>query len=164
MSTALDPIGVDTPTIEEQTSLGESRQLVAFALGTEDFGVPITRVQEIIRYTEPRAMPDSPAHITGVINLRGKIIPVVDLRMRLAASGERAEDSKIVIVELESATTGIMVDEVREVLTVNAADCEPAPQGANTVSADVIDAVAKLEGRLLVILDLDKLLGPDGMS
>lgn len=100
----------------------------------------------------------------GVINLRGRIIPVVDLRARLGAAGERAEDSKIVIVELENATVGIEVDEVKEVLTVQADDCEPAPSGARAVSADVIDSVAKLEGRLPMILDLDRLPGADGVS
>jgi len=143
---------------------GEARQLVAFALGHEEFGVPITRVQEIIRHTRPRPIPESPAHVEGVINLRGRIIPVVDLRARLGAAGERAEDSKIVIVELASATVGIEVDEVREVLTVQAEDCEPAPQGASSVSGEAIDSVAKLGGRLLVILDLDSLLGATGME
>jgi purine-binding chemotaxis protein CheW len=143
---------------------GEARQLVAFALGHEEFGVPITRVQEIIRHTKPRPMPGSPTHVEGVINLRGRIIPVVDLRARLCAPGERLEDSKIVIVELASATVGIEVDEVREVLTVQAEDCEPAPQGTSSVSGDAIDSVAKLGGRLLVILDLDNLLGPTGME
>jgi purine-binding chemotaxis protein CheW len=159
MTTAVHEAAGDTTSV-----VSESRQLVAFVLGNEEYGVPITRVQEIIRFTEPRSMPETPPHVGGVINLRGRIIPVVDLRQRLGATGERAEDSKIVIVELETATVGIEVDEVKEVLTVNADDCEPAPQGASAVSADVIDAVAKLEGRLLMILDLDRLLGANGLS
>jgi purine-binding chemotaxis protein CheW len=150
--------------VDEASGATESRQLVASVLGNEEYGVPITRVQEFIRFTEPRAMPESPPHVGGVINLRGRIIPVVDLRQRLGVTGERAEDSKIVIVELETATVGIEVDEVKEVLTVSSDNCELAPQGSSAASADVIDSVAKLEGRLLMILDLDRLLGAHGLS
>ena len=78
----------------------DSHQLVVFSLGPEEYGVPITLVQEIIRYTEPRPIPGSPHGVEGVINLRGRIIPVVELRARFASVGERPADSKIVIVEL----------------------------------------------------------------
>jgi purine-binding chemotaxis protein CheW len=135
----------------------QARQLVVFTLGAEEYGVPITLVQEIIRYTPPRPIPGSPSHVEGVINLRGRIIPVVDLRSRFGAFGDRPEESKIVIVELPETTVGVTVDEVKEVLTVNGEQCEPAPDGAG--DAEYLDAVAKLEGRLLVILDMSKLFG-----
>jgi purine-binding chemotaxis protein CheW len=135
----------------------QARQLVVFTLGAEEYGVPITLVQEIIRYTAPRPIPGSPPHVEGVINLRGRIIPVVDLRSRFGAFGERPEEAKIVIVELSEATVGIIVDEVKEVLTVSADQTEPPPEGAG--DAEYLEAVAKLEGRLLVILDMTKLFG-----
>jgi purine-binding chemotaxis protein CheW len=146
----------------ETVAEGQTRQLVVFTLGAEEYGVPITLVQEIIRYTAPRPIPGSPSHVEGVINLRGRIIPVVDLRSRFGVYGDRPEESKIVIVEMSELTVGIVVDEVREVLSVGAEQCEAPPEGAG--DADYLDAVAKLEGRLLVILDMHKLLGGGALS
>ena len=136
---------------------GRSQQLVVFSLAAEEYGVPITLVQEIIRYTPPRPIPGSPSHVEGVINLRGRIIPVVDLRTRFGMGGERPGETKIVIVEMDALVVGVVVDEVREVLTVSADQCEPAPEGAG--HADYLEAVAKLEGRLVVMLDMGRLLG-----
>ncbi|MCB0881720.1 MAG: chemotaxis protein CheW [Thermoleophilia bacterium] len=136
----------------------QARQLVVFTLGAEEYGVPITLVQEIIRYTTPRPIPGSPSHVEGVINLRGRIIPVVDLRSRFGAYGDRPDDAKIVIVELPDSTIGVTVDEVKEVLTVSADQCEAPPEGAG--DAEYLDSVAKLDGRLLVMLDMAKLFGP----
>lgn len=137
----------------------QARQLVVFTLGAEEYGVPITLVQEIIRYTAPRPIPGSPSHVEGVINLRGRIIPVVDLRSRFGAYGDRPDDAKIVIVELPDATLGVTVDEVKEVLTVSSEQCEAPPEGAG--DAEYLDAVAKLDGRLLVMLDMPKLFGSE---
>lgn len=138
--------------VEQQT-----RQLVVFTLGSDDYGVPIAMVQEIIRHTPPRPIPGSTTHVLGVINLRGRIIPVVDLRARFGVVADPPSDAKIVILEIGDLTVGIVVDEVREVLTVEADRCEAPPEGAG--QADYIDAVARLEGRLLVILDMARLLG-----
>ncbi|MFN8110554.1 MAG: chemotaxis protein CheW [Thermoleophilia bacterium] len=137
-------------------------QLVVFTLGAEEYGVPIKLVQEIIRYTEPRPIPGSPHGVEGVINLRGRIIPVVDLRAKFSSMGERAAESKIVIVELTDTTVGVIVDEVKEVLTVRADQCEAPPEGAG--DAEYLDAVAKLDGRLLVILNMPMLFGSSAMS
>ncbi|MCB0872773.1 MAG: chemotaxis protein CheW [Actinobacteria bacterium] len=140
----------------------QAHQLVVFTLGAEEYGVPIKLVQEIIRYTEPRPIPGSPHGVEGVINLRGRIIPVVDLRSRFGTMGERAEDAKIVIVELPDTTVGVIVDEVKEVLTVDADQCEDPPEGAG--NADYLESVAKLEGRLLVILNMSVLFGAQSLS
>src|ERR1700750_497602 len=95
-----------------------TRQLVIFSLGSEEYALPITRVQEIIRYAEPRSVASQTAWIRGVINLRGKIVPVCDLAQRLGLPTERVDTAKIVIVETESGTAGVIVDDVDEVLTV----------------------------------------------
>ncbi len=134
----------------------QTRQPVVLALGDEEFGVPITLVQEIIRHTPPRPIPGSPPGVEGVINLRGRIIPVVELRGRFGVAGERPEESKIVIVELTDATVGVIVDEVKEVLSIGAEHTEAPPERPG--DADYLEAVAKLEGRRLVILDLERLL------
>jgi purine-binding chemotaxis protein CheW len=142
---------------DDSETVTTARQLVVFALAGEEYGVPITVVQEIIRYSDPRPIPGSPSHVEGVINLRGRIIPIVDLRSRMGLGGVRSDDSTIVITEVEDLVVGVVVDEVREVLTVASDRCEHPPEGAGEV--DYLEAVAKLEGRLVVILDMARLLG-----
>jgi purine-binding chemotaxis protein CheW len=95
--------------------------------------------------------------VEGVINLRGRIIPIVDLRSCMGMGGARSEESTIVITEVGDLVVGVVVDEVREVLTVASDRCEQPPEGAG--EADYLEAVAKLEGRLVVILDMARLLG-----
>lgn len=141
----------------DQATKGEPRQLVVFLLGSEEYAVEIARVQEIIRYAPPRPVSGARPGVEGLINLRGKLIPVVDLRGMLGAAGERSDASKIVVVEIGDSTLGMEVDDVSEVLTVDSSICEAAPEGTTATSADVIDAVVKLETRLLVVLDLDRL-------
>lgn len=141
----------------------QTRQLVAFTLGEEEYGIPITLVQEIIRFTPPRPIPGSSGHVEGVINLRGRIIPVVDLKSRFGISSE-TEDTKIVIVEIGETTVGVIVDEVKEVITIDTDMTEPPPSGVASASAEYIDSVAKLDGRLLVILELSRLFGENDLS
>jgi purine-binding chemotaxis protein CheW len=131
-----------------------TRQLVIFSLGSEEYALPITRVQEIIRYTEPRTVASRTAWIRGVINLRGKIVPVCDLAERLGLGFERSDIAKIVIVETETGTAGVIVDDVEEVLTVDDAQLEDVP----AADAAYVDAIAKLDDRLAILLNPDGLL------
>ncbi|HVU78270.1 MAG TPA: chemotaxis protein CheW [Gaiellaceae bacterium] len=128
-----------------------AQQLVVFSLGEEEYALPITQVQEIIRYTEPRAVASEEAWIEGVISLRGKIIPVCNLAERLGLSTERVENAKIVIVETGGGTAGVIVDEVEEVLTVE----EEQLDGVPGAGSDFIEAVAKIGDRLVVLLNSD---------
>jgi purine-binding chemotaxis protein CheW len=130
-----------------------SQQLVVFSLGEEEYALPITQVQEIVRYTEPRAVASDTPWIRGVISLRGKIVPVCDLSLRLGMASALAEQAKIVIVETDAGTAGVIVDEVEEVRTVDASQLESVP-GAGT---DFIDAIAKVEDRLIILLNPDAL-------
>src|SRR4051794_41229935 len=102
-------------------------QLVVFSLGEEEYALPIEQVQEIIRFAEPRAVASDAPWIRGVISLRGKIVPVCDLAARLGLAAERAENAKIVIVETVGATAGVIVDDVEEVLTVDASHLDAVP-------------------------------------
>ena len=129
-------------------------QLVIFSLGTEEYALPITRVQEIIRYTEPRSVASRTPWIRGVINLRGNIVPVCDLAERLGLGLERPESAKIVIVETAAGTAGVIVDDVDEVLTVTSEQLEDVP----TADAAYVDAVAKVGERLAILLNPDGLL------
>jgi purine-binding chemotaxis protein CheW len=131
-----------------------TQQLVVFALGNEEYALPIQQVQEIIRYTEPRAVSSAEPWVRGVISLRGKIIPVFDLGVRIGVHAEPGEDQKIVIIETEVGTAGVVVDEVEEVLTVEAGQLDEVP-GAGS---DAIDAIAKIDDRLVVLLNPERLL------
>ena len=134
-------------------SATSTRQLVVFALGSEEYALPITRVQEIIRYGEPRSVASQESWVRGVINLRGRILPVCDLAERLGLPTERAETAKIVIVETGSGNAGLIVDDVAEVLTVGEDELEPSP----TASTCEIEAIATVGERLVILLD------PDGL-
>ena len=129
--------------------MSETQQLVIFSLAREEYALPITRVQEIIRYTEPRSVASRTRWIRGVINLRGNIVPVCDLAERLGLGLERPESAKIVIVETATDMAGVVVDDVEEVLTVDEAQLDAVP-AAGSAS---IEAIAKIDDRLVILLD-----------
>jgi len=126
----------------------DPRQLVVFTLGAEQYALPIQQVHEIIRYTEPRSVASRADWVRGVISLRGRIVPVYNLAARLGVASELSEHAKIVIVEAESETAGVIVDGVEEVLTVAEAQVEEVPGGDTTL----IDSIAKIGDRLVVLL------------
>lgn len=133
-------------------------QLVTFGLGAEEFGVDILAVQEINRMMALTRVPQAPADVEGVINLRGKIIPVMDLRKRFSmARSERSEQSRIIVVEVHGRVLGFIVDRVHEVLRIDSSIVEPAPAMVCSIDSDYIAGVGKLEDRLLILLDLGKL-------
>jgi purine-binding chemotaxis protein CheW len=127
------------------------RQLVVFSLGEEEYALPITHVQEIIRYSEPRAVASDTDWIRGVISLRGRIVPVCDLAARLGLSHREDVEGKIVIVEAGALTAGVIVDEVEEVLTVEDKQLDQVP----TASSEAIEGVAKLDDRLIILLSTE---------
>jgi purine-binding chemotaxis protein CheW len=137
-----------------------TRQLVVFSLGEEEYALPIGRVQEILFYTPPRPVSSGEPWVTGVISLRGKIIAVYDLAARLGVAREPNADAKIVIVEAGAHRAGIVVDDVAEVLTVSDADLEELP---SATEHELLEAIAKVDDRLVVLLDLDHLV-PGGAA
>jgi len=137
----------------------ELLQLVTFRIGDEEFAVDILRVQEINRMLEVTRVPNAPEHIEGVINLRGKVIPIIDLRSRFGlAKKDKDKNTRIVVVEVSGKIVGFIVDAVREVLRIPKSITEPTPKIATSAAADYITAVGKLDDRLLILLDLDKVL------
>lgn len=130
-----------------------AQQLVVFSLAGEEYALPIGAVHEIIRFTEPRSVASEVDWIRGVIGLRGKIIPIFDLGARLSLATGDSGPGKIVIVEAGSSQVGVMVDDVEEVLTVTSDQLEPLP----TDGGDVIEAIAKIEDRLVILLNADGL-------
>src|SRR5512133_71255 len=133
--------------------------LVTFQLGKEEYGVEIASVQEIIRAADITPVPGAPTHVRGVINLRGKIIPVVDLRKRFGLTDEGAgEDQRIIVVEIGAKRIGMLVDSVSQVIKVPSGVVEEMPEEAVGVDENYIKGVGKLDDRLIIILDLNRSL------
>jgi purine-binding chemotaxis protein CheW len=144
---------------------GELLQLVSFKIGEEEFGVDILKVQEINRMLEVTRVPNAPEYVDGVINLRGKVIPIIDLRRRFGMERkEKDKNTRIVVVELGGKIVGFVVDAVNEVLRIPKSVTEPPPPIVAGIEADYITAVGKLEDRLLILLDLERVLGNEEKS
>jgi purine-binding chemotaxis protein CheW len=144
---------------EQKNQAEEIFHLVTFQLGREEYGIEIASVQEIIRATDITPVPGAPSHVKGVINLRGKIIPVVDLRKRFqlpAAAGSDAQ--RIVVVEIGQKRIGMLVDSVSQVIKVPSGVVEEMPEEATSIDENFIRGVGKLENRLIIILDLGRSL------
>lgn len=139
-------------------SSGQELQLVVFRLAKEEYGLPITKVQEINRLLPITKLPQTPSFVEGIVDLRGRILPVIDLRKRLNLyAGEHADDSRIIVVDIKGKTTGVIVDAVAEVVTITAAQIEPPPPSF-VIEAQYINGVGKLGGRLLILLNIDRVL------
>ena len=137
----------------------ELLQLVSFNIGTEEFGVDILKVQEINRMVEITRVPQTPDYVEGVINLRGKVIPIIDLRKRFCLEvKEYDKDTRIVVVDINGNIMGMVVDSVSEVLRIPRNTIEPPPQIVTGINTEYINGVAKLEDRLLIFLDLSKVI------
>ncbi|MEM9165962.1 MAG: chemotaxis protein CheW [Planctomycetota bacterium] len=148
----------DVSASELDPSQGNQLQLVTFEVANEEFAVDILAVQEINRMMDLTRVPASPPAVEGVINLRGKIIPVMDLRKRFGMpAGDVTDRMRIIVVEVHSRVIGFIVDSVNEVLRIGSSIVEPAPAMVSSVDTDFIAGVGKLEDRLLILLDLDTL-------
>lgn len=137
-------------------------QLVVFEVGDEVYGVDISRVQEIIRMQAITQVPGAPPFVEGVINLRGKIIPVIDLHSRFGLPPvQTSKSSRIVVVDDDGRVLGMVVDGVSEVLRITVDCVEPPSPIVMGVDSDFIRGIAKLEGRLIILLQLDRVLTED---
>lgn len=146
-------------------SSSELLQLVSFNIGSEEFGVDILKVQEINRMVEITKVPQAPHYVEGVINLRGKVIPIVDLRKRFNLEVKEYDKStRIVVVDIGGNIMGMVVDSVSEVLRLPSSTIEPPPEIATGINSEYIKGVAKLEDRLLIFLDLSKVINMNEMA
>jgi len=149
----------DAPDHQERRKGKIFYHLVTFNLLKEEFGVEISSVQEIIRAIDITPVPGAPSHVRGVINLRGKIIPVVDLRRRFSLPElDFSDDQRIVVAEIGQKRIGMLVDSVSQVIKVPLGVVEEMPEEANSVDENYIKGVGKLDSRLIIILDLNKSL------
>jgi len=149
---------------EDGPSKGEVLQLVGFRVGDEEFGLDILRVQEIIRLQQLTRVPNSQESMDGVMNLRGKIIPVIALRRRFGLEQIPPDkQNRIVVVEIKGAVLGLIVDSVSEVLRMPAGTVEPPPH-LGKVHQAYVAGVGKLDDRLLILLDVDRLMTNDELA
>ncbi|HET9029314.1 MAG TPA: chemotaxis protein CheW [Candidatus Aquilonibacter sp.] len=134
---------------------GQVVQVVSFKLATEEYGVDISQVQEIIRMVEITHVPRAPRFMEGVINLRGQLIPIIDLRTRFGMQKINATKStRIIVTEIGSKRVGIVVDSVSEVLNIPIENVEDAPEMIAGVGTEYIQGVGKMDERLIIMLDL----------
>ncbi len=137
-------------------------QLVTFTLGEEEYAVDILKVQEINRMKEITKVPNAPYYVEGVINLRGKVIPVVSLRKFFGLPEEEDRTKqKIMIMDIQGTTIGLIVDTVSEVLRISSDIVEPPPSMTYSVNSEFIWGIAKLEDRLIILLDMDRLISKE---
>lgn len=147
-----------TPIGSKPATGGQQLQLVTFEVAGEEFAVDILTVQEINRMMDLTRVPHSPAEVEGVINLRGKIIPVLDLRKRFNMEvSERSDANRIIVVEVGGRVVGFIVDRVHEVLRIDSGIVEPAPSMVCSIDSEFISGVGKLDDRLLILLDVNRL-------
>lgn len=152
------------PDIKEQKQQlsGELVQVVSFQLGSEEYGVDISQVQEIIRMVEITHVPRAPHFMEGVINLRGQLIPIIDLRTRFGMKrAEATKSTRIIVTEIGSKRVGIVVDSVSEVLNIPIENIEEAPEMIAGVGTEYIQGVGKVNERLIIMLDLTMVMSND---
>ena len=145
---------------------GDELQLVVFNIGTEEFGVEIMNVQEIIRMTNITKIPQASGYVKGIINLRGRIIVVINLNVIMGMeSKENNENTRIIVADLGETVMGFIVDSVSEVIRLPESNVEPAPAViANKIGTEYVRGVGKMQDRLLILLDLDKILGANELQ
>lgn len=167
MATAVAALEPDTSATHETAAL--AGKYLTFALAGEEYALPVLGVREIMKVLDITAVPQAPPHVKGVINLRGKVIPVVDLRLKFGFPPQDYDERTcIIVVEVAlpagRVMMGVVVDAVSEVLTVTAAEIEATPEFGEHVNTDFMKGVAKVKGTVKFLLDLDCIFGGGATS
>lgn len=149
---------------EAKTVPAREGKYLTFALTNEEFGLEIVKVREIIGYIDVTGVPQMPAHVKGVVNLRGQVIPVVDLRARFGMEAVEVTDQTCIIVvetsrDERTYSTGVVVDRVLEVLDISSEDIEACPPFGASVNTEFILGMAKIQNSVKILLDIDRVLG-----
>jgi len=158
MSTATAPVATVSTAI--------AGKYLTVVLENEAYGIAVLKVREIMRLQKITPVPQMPAYVKGVINLRGRVIPVVDLRVKFSLKAEFAERTCIVVVQVKLPTEqvvqmGLIVDSVEEVVTLTAAEIEPTPDFGTKVNTDYLLGMAKVKGQVKTLLDIDRVVAPE---
>jgi purine-binding chemotaxis protein CheW len=146
-----------------------TKQYLTFRLGEETFAVDVTKAREILDFTLPTRVPQTPGYMLGVINLRGSVVPVVDLRLKFGlAATATTRDTCIIVLEInadgEATTVGAVADSVEEVLELDAEQIEPPPRIGTRLKTEFIRGMGNHDGRFLIILDIDRVFSVDELS
>ena len=143
---------------EKRVTAAEPKQYLTFGVNGEDYGVDIMTVREIKGWTETTRLPNSPAYMRGVMNLRGLIIPIFDLYTRFTGKPTEANTKHVIIIlAVGERNIGILVDGVSDILTVNEGDIRPAPEVDSSTNTDFISGLISIEGRMVVLLEIKHL-------
>lgn len=141
---------------------GELNQLISFMVGDEEYGIEILRVKEIIRSSEITPLPRSPSFVKGIINLRGDVIPIIDLRDKFGLDGsERTAATRVIVVDVDGRLVGMVVDSASQVVRIASDQIAPPPPIIGGISTEYLKGVAKLNDRLVILLNIDKILSSD---
>jgi purine-binding chemotaxis protein CheW len=161
------PAGLVESSIQDRSrsTAAGSMQLVSFKLSDETYGIEITKIREIILVGEITRVPETPHYIKGLINLRSLVIPVIDLRARFSLpENELTQDSRIMVLNVDRRTIGIVVDSVNEVLRVSQDQISPAPPTVASLGNEYMTGLVRLDEQLLILLDVDRLFGEEGKA
>lgn len=159
------PATVDPATLPRSAAVTHISEFLTFKLGAEEYGMDILRVQEIRSYEEPTRMANMPAFIKGVVNLRGVIVPVVDMRIKFNLTQVNYDAFTVVIViNIGRQVVGMVVDGVSDVISLNADQLRPAPEFSSTIGSDHVLAIGSVQDRMLILLDIEKLMSSAEMG
>ena len=153
----------------EESSTVNSKQYVTFCLAEELFGVEVNRTREILSVISVTSVPQTPDYMLGVINLRGQVVPVIDMRLKLGLSATaETQDTCIIVVEVlvdgEPIVVGALADAVREVLEIKSDDIEPPPRLGTRLKTEFIKGMGKIDEEFLILLDIDKIFNSDELA
>jgi len=144
---------------------GEEIKVIVFRLGNEEYGVDVQQVKSIERMEHITRVPNTPPFVKGVINLRGVVVPIIDLRKRFGIDQKDYDDAtRIIIVHVDDMEVGLIVDSANDVIDINLDTIEPPPKVVGGIESIYLRGVAKLSNRLLILLNLDKVLNPEEMK
>lgn len=147
------------PSASRDATITDIREFLAFKLGDEEYGMDILRVQEIRSYEQPTRMANTPAFIKGVINLRGVIVPILDMRVKFNLAQVNYDTFTVVIVlNIGKQVVGMVVDGVSDVITFTPAQLRPVPEFSSTIGSDHLLAIGAIQDRMLILLDIEKLM------
>ncbi len=145
--------------VKKDQSKDEVLQWVTFQLEEETYGINVMQVREVLRYTEIAPVPGAPDYVLGIINLRGNVVTVIDTRSRFGLmEGEVTDNTRIIVIESEKQVIGILVDSVAEVVYLRSSEIDTTPSVGTEESSKFIQGVSNREGKLLILVDLNKLL------
>jgi len=159
--------GSQTKTVAQATGTAATslREFLAFKLGAEEYGIDILRVQEIRSYEEPTRIANAPAFIKGVVNLRGVIVPIVDMRLKFNLAQVNYDSFTVVIVpNIDKRVVGMVVDAVSDVITLTPDQLRPVPEFNSTIDGDHLLAIGAVDQRMLILVDIEKLMSSADMG